>query len=383
MKKILIILLIFLLSGCYNYKELNKIAIVSSVAIDKQDNEYLVSAQVMNAKSEDESESSKIIVYEEKGKTVNEALRNMTKKSPRMLYGGHIGKLVISEEIAKEGIINVIDIFQRLTEVKDEFTITIAKGIDAGKVVKIMTNPEDVPAEYVKFTIENADIESALTYSSKLDEFVSFYLRDDIDPVISVIEVKNYDKDGTSLENTDTSNPDTKIVLDNIAITYNGKLEDFLNESETIGYNFVRNRVDQMIIPVKCDDNYYSSVAVTKSKTKTKVTKKNNKYTITFNINTTGVITEYNCDKDLTKEKEIKSLQNKTRKQIKKYINSVISKQKTTRSRFLGLKRLIYLDYPNYNNEDFDIKIKTNVNLSRKGEVRNSSKGAKNEYKNK
>ena len=36
MKKIIITFLIFLLSGCYNYKELNKIAIVSSIGIDKK-----------------------------------------------------------------------------------------------------------------------------------------------------------------------------------------------------------------------------------------------------------------------------------------------------------------------------------------------------------
>lgn len=383
MKKILSLLLILLLCGCYNYKELNKIAIVSSIAIDKKDNKYLVSAQIMNAKSENNTESSKIIVYSEKGKTINEALRNMTKKSPRMLYGGHIGKLVISEEIAKEGIINVIDIFQRLTEIKDEFTITIAKGIDASKVIKIMTNPDDVTVEYVKYTIENADIESALTYSSKLDEFVSFYLRDDIDPVISVIEVKNYNENSNTLKNTNTSSPETKIILDNIAITYNGKLEDFLNENETIGYNFIRNKINQMIIPIKCDNNFYSSISVSKSKTKTSVKKKKKKYSIIFDINTTGVITEYNCKCDLTNEKTINELQNLTERKIKKYINSVLKKQENTKSKFLGLKRIIYLDYPDYKKDDFDIKTNVHVNLSRKGEIRNSSKGAKYEYKNK
>lgn len=383
MKKILSLLLILLLCGCYNYKELNKIAIVSSIAIDKKDNKYLVSAQIMNAKSENNTESSKIIVYSEKGKTINEALRNMTKKSPRMLYGGHIGKLVISEEIAKEGIINVIDIFQRLTEIKDEFTITIAKGIDASKVIKIMTNPDDVTVEYVKYTIENADIESALTYSSKLDEFVSFYLRDDIDPVISVIEVKNYNENSNTLKNTNTSSPETKIILDNIAITYNGKLEDFLNENETIGYNFIRNKINQMIIPIKCDNNFYSSISVSKSKTKTSVKKKKKKYSIIFDINTTGVITEYNCKCDLTNEKTINELQNLTERKIKKYINSVLKKQENTKSKFLGLKRIIYLDYPDYKKNDFDIKTNVHVNLSRKGEIRNSSKGAKYEYKNK
>lgn len=377
MKKIFLILFIFLLSGCYNYKELNKIGIVSSIAIDKKDKTYKVSAQVLNVKNKEDTNSSKVIVYEETGKTIEEALRKMTTKSNKKLYGGHLGKLVISEEVAKDSIINVIDLFQRLPEIKDEFTITIAKDIDASDVIKIMTSPESIPADYVTGEIETADIESALTYSSKLDEFVSFYLKEYIDPVISVIEVNNYDKKGTTLKNNETTNPKTRIVLDNIAITKNGKFDKYLNKDETIGYNFIRDNVKEMIIPIKCGDNY-SSIALIKSKTKNKVSKKGNKYIITLNISSNASINEYNCKQDLDKEKTIKSLEKKSENQIKECINKTLNVK--TKSQFLGFKRILYLDNKKYNNEDYDVKINVDINISRKGDIRNSGKGEKYEY---
>ena len=383
MKKIIIILIIIFISGCYNYKELNKIAIVSSIAIDKKNNNYLVSAQVMNVKSNEESSSSNVIVFSQEGKTIEEALRKMTTKSDKKLYGGHLGKLVISEEVAKDSIIDVIDLFQRLPEIKDEFTITIVKGIDANKVIKIMTSSKSIPADYVKSEIQTADIDSALTYSSKLDEFVSFYLKDYIDPVVSVIEVKNYSKKATTLQNNETTNPRAKIVLNNIASTIDGRLDKYLNENETIGYNFIRNSVKNMIIPVKCDNkNNYASISIIGSKTKNKVIKKNNSYVINLNVNSNAVITEYNCTKDLDKEQTIINLQNKTKKRIKKYINEALLSQYNSSSNFLGLKRMIYLDYPKYNNEKFDVNVFVKVNISRKGDIRNSSKGEKHEYKN-
>ncbi|MBQ9023783.1 MAG: Ger(x)C family spore germination protein [Bacilli bacterium] len=382
-KIIIAILIIFILSGCYNYKELNKIGIVSSISIDKADNEYLVGAQVMNVKSEEETNSSKIIVYEAKGKSIEEALRKMTTKSNKKLYGGHLGKLVISEEVASESIIDIIDLFQRLPEIKDEFTITISKGIKANKIIKIMTSPESIPADYVKSTIETADLDSALTYSSKLDEFVSYYLKDYIDPVVSVIEVKNYSEKGTTLKNNETSYPQTQINLNNIAVTYNGKLEKYLDEEETIGYNFIRNSINQMIIPVKCDnDDNYASVSIIENKTKNKVQKDNNKYIINFNVNSKSVINEYNCKKDLDKEETIKELEEKAQKIIKNYMIKAINTQNNSKGQFLGLKRMIYLDYPKYNNENYDVNIKVHVNLSRKGDIRNSTKGEKYEYKN-
>lgn len=378
MKKILtIFIIILLLSGCYNYKELNEISIISSISIDKKDDEYLVGAQIMNAKQDEESENSQVIVYTAKGKTINDALREMTMKSPSKLYGGHLSKLVISEEVAKEGIINVIDMFQRLTEIRNEFTITVAKDIDASDVIKVMTSPESVPAEYVKTSLQSADLSSALTYSTKLDEFVSLYLKRGIDPVIAVIEVKDYKTKGTTTDNTATTDPITKIVLGNIGVTNGGKLEKFLTKNETIGYNFIRNQVQEMIIPVKCDDKYYSSVSVLGNDTKSDVKKTNNKYQINLNVKTKGIIAEYNCSKNLTKDSTIKELEKETEKMIKSYINKAIESQKEVDGRFLGFERIIYLDYPKYNNEDYDIKINVDVELNRKGEIRNSSKGAK------
>ena len=380
MKRVIIIFtIIFLLSGCYNYKELNKLAIVSSVSIDKSNNEYLVGAQVINIKNKEDTSSSNVTVYEAKGKTIEEALRKMTMKSDKKLYGGHLNKLVISEDVAKDSIINIIDLFQRLPEIKDEFTITISKDIEANKVIKMITSSESIPADYVKNTIDSSDLQSALTYSSKLDEFVSYYLKDYIDPVISVIRVKNYNDNSTKTSNKETTYSNSKIVLDNIAITHNGKFEKYLNDNETIGYNFIKDNINQMIIPIKCGNNY-SSISILSSNTKNKVVKKDNYYVITFNIKSNATINEYNCKKDLDNEKTINFLERESERKIKKYINDALDVK--SKSEFLGLKRIIYLNYPQYKDEDYKIKTNIKVNISRNGDIRNSSKGEKHEYKN-
>ena len=95
------------------------------------------------------------------------------------------------------------------------------------------------------------------------------------------------------------------------------------------------------------------------------------------------MINEYNCINNLDKEDTIKELQVKTEKQIKKYMNKAIKVQNNSKSEFLGFKRMIYLKNGKYNNEDYKVKIKVNVNIPRKGDIRNSSKGEKYEYKNK
>lgn len=385
MKKfVLIIITLFILlisSGCYNYKEINDMAIVSSIGIDKdnKNDKYIVSAQIMNSKESEDSEDSQITVYTKEGDTVHEALRNITLKSPRKLYGNHLSKIVLSEEVAKEGIDNILDIFNRITEVRNEFVITIVKEDKASDVLKVLTTTESIPAEYVKLSLKIADKTSGLTYATKLDEFISLYLKKGIDPVVPVLKIEKKEKKGTTINNITTTNPISKIVIEDLAVTNKGKLETYLKNEEVIGYNFLRNQIQKMIIPVKCDDeNSYASISILKNKTKSNTEKKDNKYIINFNINSEAIITEYNCRKDLTDEKVIKELEKDTEKKIKRYIKNSLNKQKETKGKFLGLERIIYLDYPKYKNEDYSVKYNVNVNLVRKGEIRNSVKGENN-----
>lgn len=385
MKKfVLIIITLFILlisSGCYNYKEINDMAIVSSIGIDKdnKNDKYIVSAQIMNSKESEDSEDSQITVYTKEGDTVHEALRNITLKSPRKLYGNHLSKIVLSEGVAKEGIDNILDIFNRITEVRNEFIITIVKEDKASDVLKVLTTTESIPAEYVKLSLKIADKTSGLTYATKLDEFISLYLKKGIDPVVPVLKIDKKEKKGTTINNITTTNPISKIVIEDLAVTNKGKLETYLKNEEVIGYNFLRNQIQKMIIPVKCDDeNNYVSILILKNKTKSNTVKKDNEYIINFNINSEAIITEYNCKKDLTDEKVIKKLEKDTEKKIKRYIKKSLNKQKETKGKFLGLERIIYLDYPKYKNEDYSVKYNVNVNLVRKGEIRNSVKGENN-----
>ena len=385
MKKfVLIIITLFILlisSGCYNYKEINDMAIVSSIGIDKdnKNDKYIVSAQIMNSKESEDSEDSQITVYTKEGDTVHEALRNITLKSPRKLYGNHLSKIVLSEEVAKEGIDNILDIFNRITEVRNEFIITIVKEDKASDVLKVLTTTESIPAEYVKLSLKIADKTSGLTYATKLDEFISLYLKKGIDPVVPVLKIDKKEKKGTTINNITTTNPISKIVIEDLAVTNKGKLETYLKNEEVIGYNFLRNQIQKMIIPVKCDDeNNYASILILKNKTKSNTAKKDNEYIINFNINSEAIITEYNCKKDLTDEKIIKELEKDTEKKIKRYIKKSLNKQKETKGKFLGLERIIYLDYPKYKNEDYSVKYNAKVNLVRKGEIRNSVKGENN-----
>ena len=54
-KKIFLLSIVLLLTGCYDQKELNTIAIMTATEINKIDDEFVVNAQVVNPQSSDKT----------------------------------------------------------------------------------------------------------------------------------------------------------------------------------------------------------------------------------------------------------------------------------------------------------------------------------------
>ena len=349
MKKIFI-LFILLLSGCSDYKELNNLAIVNTIGIDKKDNNYKLCIEVLNT----DKENGKNKIYYSTGKTINEAINKVNNKSPKIIYGGHLDKIIVSKDILNDKKIDLVDSFFRLTEVKDEFDFFVAKDNDACDIVKSLSKlPNNSSSRLQKNSKENR---STSSYTN-IDVFISNYLKTGIDPVISVLNIK-----------------DNEVYIDNIAITKNGKVIKYLDTKESIGYNLIRNEIDKISIPISYKDKY-STIKINKSTTKNKVIKNNNKYIIEININIEAYLTEYNFDLDLTKNNTITKLEEISKKEIDKYITSAIKLD--NESNYLGFKRMIYERYPKEKDYIYDIKKNIKVNIKRKGEIKNYIKEKK------
>ena len=115
MKKIIILLIpLLLLTGCYDYRELSDLAIITAVSIDKVDDNLEVAIQVVNPKKEQDTTSTNepdFVTYTSSAKTVQEALRKVVNDSPAKLYVSHMEILIISEEVAKNHLNEILDFF--------------------------------------------------------------------------------------------------------------------------------------------------------------------------------------------------------------------------------------------------------------------------------
>ena len=389
-KKFFILIVLFFMTGCWNYQELNSLAISTALAIDKDGNEYEVSILIANSKKSQVSSKegeSQTVIYSAKGKTLSESLKNIDLENPRQTYIGHLSVIIISEDIAKEGLKNVLDLLLRHSESTKRFYIAIAKDEKAKDTIKVISPLETFPSQTISTNIKSSSESQAISAAVTYSKFIENLLNPGINPILPTIMVEGDAKKGEKEDNLKQSSPKAIIKLGTVSIFKNSKLIGFASKDESRGINLMLGDIIEMIIDIKCG-NKYLVANVSEIKSDISVDIKNNKPIATVKISGIGGITENNCKYNLTDNKTV----DKIEKDINKDVENLIIKglnlvQKDLKSDVIGFGNLIYKKNPKYFNKmnwdkefpKLKVNIQSNIKLTTKGSARESIKEAKDE----
>lgn len=353
MKKLLLLLISLTLCGCWNYKELNYLSIVSGIAIEKSNDEYILGIQIINT----QEKNNNFITLKTKGKTVHEALNNISLISSKKVYIGHNKLFIIDEKIAKEGIEQIIDFLMREPESHKQFQVLIAKN----KTLNIL---ENIPAKDILLLLEVASKQKGNITKVTYDELLSNIHKVGIEPVIPVIEL----------------NDTNKITLIGMSVFKGDKLLGYLNYNESLGFNLIRNNVKKDVISFKCDSNNYGSFEIVTLNTSFSIKIVNDNPFV--NIDTIGslYLSEINCDLDISKNSERKKLMGIINQQMKEIIKNTIETVKNEyNTDIFGFGYYLYQNnyqywknnHSNWNNlfKNIAYKINVDLNISKKGSI--------------
>lgn len=379
-KIFIIIAIMFCLTGCYNYRELNQLAITSAIGINKKGDDYELIIQVINTQKQgsDGSTSSdqpKFVIYKTKGRTIQEAVRNIIIESPKRLYVNHISLLIISEEIAKDEIDDIIDIFARDSEFRKQFMVVISKKDKTEDVMDVLTNLETLNAKNIKDSIVTDSKYLGSSAVIHFEDFLEMYLNDKIDLVLPSITMKGNSKKGSESDNIKESEPDATVILNNLAVFKDNKLVGYLNKQDSINVNIIKNKINNTIYTYECKKDKYVSIEIINSKTDIN----SNENALKINVKQQANINEINCDINLEKKEDIEKLEKDIGKSMKKSllktINNTIQKYDAD---IFGFKDIIYKNNPNnYKNlvKEFDKDLLQNLNFEVKVDLNLYDKG--------
>lgn len=389
----LIILFIFFLTGCWNYRELNDMSLVGALGIDYDEtkNTFQLSAQIFKAKkissnSSSSNEESPIILYQEEAKTLHEALRKMVFVSSKKLYIGHIDVIIISKEIAENHLIESLDFLFRDPESRKDFYILIASENKASEILEVLTPLNTIPSASIKETME-----SNMNYKGNIsavffDKFLAMLYQEGLEAVIPVITIKNNNEEGTTTENTKASVAKMDLEISKEAVFKDNKYLGDLNEKESFGYNLLLGNIKESVFSFPCDEKNSASIEFLNSKSNIEVKlNKKNVPSAKIEIDIEASISEVNCAINIIDIEGIETIEKNAKKELKKIIFSIIdTSQKKFNSDILGFGEYLYRNENKYwkkNNSKWyeifpNIKYEVNINLklSKKGASINTVK---------
>ena len=389
MKKVLILLLLFLLTGCWNYQELNSIAISTAIGVDKNDDgKYEVSTMIANSRKEQSSSKeseSQSIIFTGVGNTISEAFKDIDLYNPRRNYIGHVSVVVISDEVAKDGLNDILDFSARNPESTKRFQMVIAKNCKAKDILKILTPLETFSAQNISNNLKYSRDSQATSTSILYSDFIYNLLEKGMNPILPSVILKGDKKDGAKDESLQQTVPDAFIKINNLALFKDYKLVGFASANESRGINLLKSTIEQLTVNIKID-NKYITFKLLDSKTKSKI-KFNDKPIINVEIKGIATLVEDNSNHSLTDQKVMKEIEKKINKKIEELANQGLEIAKKNNTDVFGYGNLIYKNYPNYFKKfkdwdkegfkDLDVKIKSNVVLSTTGSAKTTLKGVK------
>lgn len=390
MKRIILFLLVLSLTasltGCWSSREINEISIASALGIDKSEEGYLVTVQLINPGeiAEDATGTrTPVTTYRSSGQTIFEALRRLTLETPRRIYLSHLMLLVFGEEFAKDGIGKTLDFLSRDHEMRADYYIVVAKDTTASKLLNVLTPVEKIPANKMFSSLEMSEKSWASTYHVQLDYLLNSLISDGMNPVLTGIRIKGDPELGMDINNLEKVDSPTTIEISNIAAFKKDKLVGWLTEEESIGYNYIMNHVTSTVVTVPCPDDGKVSIELIRTNTKVESKIESDEPKINIEVWTEGNVGDAQCDMDLSEIKNIYILEGEVGKKIKSEMEAAIIKaQKDFKSDIFGFGETLHRTDPKVwrtlktdwdkKFEKLEVNIKVNAKIRRLGTINKS-----------
>lgn len=392
MKKIkYIILLLPLLSGCYNYRELNELGITTAVSIDYKDNNFILIAEVVNPiKQQDVSASnnSPFVNFTSVAPSIQEAFRNTVLESPRQLYLSQLEIILVSEEIINNHLEEFLEFFSREPETRTEIKVIIAKTEESTKGITIQSLLTNFSSSNILESLEVQNKLLGLTQEVTINELLNMYLDPNLEIVLPSMILYGSSDIGDEKENITTSTPKTLVKVGTTSVIKDGKILGYLSEEESKMVNLINGNLTKTILKIPYEDGYVV-FEPNRIKTKQKLNIKDNK--ITIEISGFSKIKEFHTNKNIKNMKTVEELNKYFNKEIENMIkdnfNQIREKYNTD---IFGFQELYYRTDHKYFKKycsnwyettfpNIELEVKSNIKLYEKG---NTLGGIKYEREN-
>ena len=266
-KKITVLLLavvqLFLLSGCWNYVEIDEQINVSGMAFDvgREGKRLHLSVEIVTVGKGEKSQFESHVM-EAEGDTVFEAVRQLMDVSSKKLYFGHCKLMVIGESLARSGIRELLDLPLRDHELRTTMDVVVARGC-SGRDILVTKG--------LTTTIVSYRICDLLKTCEKFDGYAG---KDKEYQVYDTLETQGLEIAVPALERTQIDGEDVARLCGEGAFS-GDRLVGWLTEKQAAQLSLLRGEYKTGLMTFESADSpfYNTSFEVYKAKTDTKLSR--------------------------------------------------------------------------------------------------------------
>lgn len=335
-----VLLTLILTTACWNNRDITDIAIAVGIGLDKTESgEIEITIEMVNPsaiQSEEGSGNTNLqasIEVSATGETVFAAARNLIGTSSKKMFFSHIQVVIIGESLARDGLQELIDFWERDHETRRKAYFIIASGVTAKEVLKTQSVIESLTSIHLAKILEASNAIGKIQMIT-LFEIIQQMHEPGRGVVIGIISP-------TAIEGNMIEDMEPK----GAAVFKHGKLIDFLTPSQTRGFLFAVDDIKSTILTVTnpLDKERLFSVEVLTSEGNVDAKFENNELMLKIKVEAIGNLGEIVGEKSIIKYELLNTLQGAIEAVIKEEIDQVAKKaQQELYSDIFGFGGVLY-----------------------------------------
>lgn len=318
-----LLVLTLLLSGCWSRMEVNDLAIVSMMALDKTEQgkikmwlQIVIPSKAGGAPGTGGGGGGQpgpnFIVITSEGRTVLEASRQAQLQMARRIFWAHMRVILLGERLARSGARQVVDFLTRHRESRLNNYMLVVRG-SMNETMAAQSTLEKLPGEAIR-EITHARVGTAVT----VGDFSRLLQARGADPTLGVIEVSQPKK----------GNPEGQkntYRLAGTALFHEDKLAGFMDEELTRGLLWLRGEAQQGVVTVKVpEESGYVSIEWVSSEVKRTARMEQGQVVVEIKAHTRGDISEESANLDLSKPKFMKLVEQEMAKAVQRRMSDAL-----------------------------------------------------------
>lgn len=318
---LLTVCLLLPMTGCWNYRGLNELTIVAGVAIDKIENQYLLSFEIMDMSKPVKQEGVTSRMIQAEGKSIFDAIRNAKNQLASTLYFGNVQIVVISQEIAREdGLHTIMDFFLRDPEMRETIRVVIPQQPQAWEILDV----KQKDGSAVAYGIVQIIRDNSKTVGATIDKPLYLMYQELYTPGSSLTLPAFH------VGSSDPMNP-SFAEANGTAVFQGDKLAGFLSSSETkyllLGRNELKGGLLTMYLPDIAPHNL--SLEISRTSCKLSHREVDGKLTIRMEVYVEAFLADYPHKKMRDTQMVIDPIQNGAEELIQESMADLIQKTQT------------------------------------------------------